>query len=204
MYGGIPFEDERISYADVANMRDSLPFSQVPVLDLRDGSDLHAQSQALLRWAGGQSGLYPLQHQLEIDCATEVVSELYNAVVKVGYGSAMLRHPQTGCPMVRLTPQQRQEMSEMCGTVLFPIRFAQLEAQITRAGGDYLCGSQVTIADISFYVLASSIMRGAWAGNGVGPDSLQHCPKLLALERLIGAHPRIKNWNDQHPMEWWG
>ena len=51
---GIPFEDVRVSYAEVAAMRDAgrLPFSQVPVMQIGDDPTLHGQSQALLRWAG--------------------------------------------------------------------------------------------------------------------------------------------------------
>ena len=51
--GGIEFEDVRCSYERVAELRaaGTLPFSQVPALQIGDGP-LHAQSQALLRWAG--------------------------------------------------------------------------------------------------------------------------------------------------------
>ena len=72
---GIPFEDVRVSYAEVAAMRDAgrLPFSQVPVMQIGDDPTLHGQSQALLRWAGRKGGLYPEEHQLRIDAVTDVV-----------------------------------------------------------------------------------------------------------------------------------
>ena len=234
--GGIPFEDVRCSYEEVAAMRASscLPFSQVPALQIGDDPTLHGQSQALLRWAGRTAGLYPVEHQLRIDAVTDTIVELYEHVVKVGYGSAMTRNPKTGRPMVQLSDFQRFEVSRCCGEVLFPTRFRQLERLVlelveaptsdTReagaaAGGAaadasahptpqqpsrYFCGSRLTIADLSLYVLASAILDGAWAGNGVEPEVLDECPRLVNIVRLVEAHPRVKAWNDAHPCSWFG
>jgi glutathione S-transferase len=88
--GGIEFEDVRLTYEEVQNMRAAgkLPFSQVPALQIGSGEDapIWAQSQALLRWAGRKGGLYPEEHQLLIDAVTDVMVELYTEMIKVGYG----------------------------------------------------------------------------------------------------------------------
>ena len=56
---GIAFDDRRVTYSQIAALRDSgyLPFGQVPALEV-DGV-VFAQSQAILRWVGWHSGLYP-------------------------------------------------------------------------------------------------------------------------------------------------
>ena len=72
------------------------------------------------------------------------------------------------------------------------------------ASSRYFCGDQLTIADLSFYVLASSILDGSWSGNGVGPEVLGGCDKLLNIARLVGEHPRVVAWNAAHPAEWFG
>ena len=241
--GGLPFEDVRCSYEDVAAMRASgvLPFSQVPALQLVGNAEeeppMHAQSQALLRWAGRRGGLYPDAHALRIDAVTDTIVELYNEMIKAGYGSAMTRHPVTGRPMVPLTPAQRAEVARCCGEVLFPARFQQLERLLLLdeqqrrrrpppgdaaespppppsggGGGDddddgrpcFFCGDLLTIADLSFYVLASAILAGAWQGNGVGPSVLGGCDRLLRIVRAIADHPRVAAWNAAHPAEWFG
>ena len=46
--GRVPFRDERLSYAEVALLRDELPFGQVPTL--RVGDELYCQSAAILRY----------------------------------------------------------------------------------------------------------------------------------------------------------
>ncbi|KAF1792329.1 Thioredoxin-like fold [Phytophthora cactorum] len=52
--GGVEFEDERITREELANRKPSLPFNQLPVLEV-DG-EVIAQSLAILRYAGTLSG----------------------------------------------------------------------------------------------------------------------------------------------------
>merc|ERR1719210_3118437 len=59
LLGDVPFEDERLSYEEIMERRGELPFSQVPVLRIGNDQGLYAQSNALLRWAGREGGLYP-------------------------------------------------------------------------------------------------------------------------------------------------
>jgi glutathione S-transferase len=205
--GDVDFEDARVSYEEVARMRadKTLPFSHVPAMQLGDDPVLHTQSQALLRWAGRRGGLYPEEHQLRIDTVTEVVDDLYVELIKVGYGAAMCRHPETGRPMVPLSQAQRAEVARSNGEVLFPVRFSQLERLLGHApGGPYFCGATLTIADLSFYVLASAILDGAWIGNGVEPEVLDGCEGLLNIVKLVGNHPRVAAWNAAHPTKWFG
>ncbi|KAH6568151.1 hypothetical protein BASA62_005644 [Batrachochytrium salamandrivorans] len=48
---GIPFEDERIGYATLVDMKQSYPFGQVPVLLVNDTIQI-AQTHAILRYVG--------------------------------------------------------------------------------------------------------------------------------------------------------
>ena len=199
--GAIPFEDVRVSYERVHELRSTgfLPFSHVPAMQIGDDPTVHTQSQALLRWAGKQGGLYPAEHQLRIDCVTEIVDDLYTELIKVGYGAAMCRDPTSGRPMVPLTPAQRQQVAMSNSEILFPQRFAQLERMLAASSqGPYFAGEQLTIADLYFYVLSSAILSGAWEGNGAGPETLDGCERLLNIEKLVAAHPRVVAWNADH------
>lgn len=193
--GGIPFEDERISYEEIARRREAkeLPFSQVPVIDIGDGNGNYAQSGALLRWAGRQGGLYPDEHMLLCDSVVEAIAELWPEVIKIGYGSAMMRNPITSRPMVQLSNQQRREAMTMCHDVLFPVRFQQLEALLQRSSGTYFCGTQITIADVAVYSMASQILEGYWGGNGITEDVLARCPKITQLVKHIDAFPAVQD-----------
>ena len=70
----IPFEDERISYEEISKRRDNLPYGQVPVLEV-DGK-VYAQSNAILRWAGRQGNLYPVEVQLECDAVLSCIDDI--------------------------------------------------------------------------------------------------------------------------------
>ena len=54
---GIDFEDNRISFAEFAEMRSGTRFNSVPVLEI-DGAQI-TQSNALSRYVGKKADLYP-------------------------------------------------------------------------------------------------------------------------------------------------
>eukprot|EP00920_Eleutheroschizon_duboscqi_P037126 GHVT01088906.1.p1 GENE.GHVT01088906.1~~GHVT01088906.1.p1 ORF type:complete len:108 (-),score=16.23 GHVT01088906.1:1775-2098(-) len=56
--GGVEFEDKRVSREEFGAMKESLPFGQLPILTLADGSQM-AQSLAILTYAAKQAGLLP-------------------------------------------------------------------------------------------------------------------------------------------------
>jgi glutathione S-transferase len=201
--GGIPFEDERVSYEEVMERRSSLPFSQVPVLDIGNGQGLYAQSKAILRWAGREGGLYPEDSALALRCdgVVDMIEEMRTEMVKAGYRAVMSRHPVTARPMVPLVDSQREEVVAMNKNVVFPTRYKQLESLLAASTGSYFCGESLTIADLAFYVLTSSVLSGAWSRNGPEPSALDECPKLRQLVEHIAALPKVKQWNAQYASE---
>ena len=54
---GINFDDHRISFPEFGEMRNSLRFNAVPVLEI-DGQQV-TQSNAMTRFVGKKAGLYP-------------------------------------------------------------------------------------------------------------------------------------------------
>ena len=55
--GGVPFEDDRVKFADWMGRKPSTPFGALPVLEL-DGQAV-AQSNGINRYVGKLAGLYP-------------------------------------------------------------------------------------------------------------------------------------------------
>ncbi|CAK0892347.1 unnamed protein product, partial [Prorocentrum cordatum] len=192
----VAFEDVRASYDEVNRLRGSgyLPFGQVPALEV-DGQ-VFAQSQAILRWVGRQTGLYPDDLQIQIDQVDEALVDLRSVLRPGWYGSVLGRHPLTGKPLLELTPGQRAEVIELLNTVVLPARLAQLEQLLTMTSpGPLVCGGRLTIADLSLYVYASGLLDGTGVPAGVSSQLLEACPRILAQVRHVEALPAVAEWN---------
>eukprot|EP00928_Gymnodinium_smaydae_P093507 TRINITY_DN7771_c0_g2_i1.p1 TRINITY_DN7771_c0_g2~~TRINITY_DN7771_c0_g2_i1.p1 ORF type:complete len:231 (+),score=56.00 TRINITY_DN7771_c0_g2_i1:113-805(+) len=194
--GGIAFEDERISYEEVAKRRaeGQLPYGQVPVLSI-DGSPAFGQSGALLRWAGRKAGLYPDDpiQQLRCDAIEDALGDIVAVLKPQWYGSILARSPVTGQPLVAMSEEQKSETARALIEEVLPARLAQVE----RALGDsdyFFCGDALTICDLSWYVMASGLQDGSYCA-GIPASVLDACPKLLALMRRVAAQPRVAEWN---------
>lgn len=73
--------------------------------------------------------------------------------------------------------------------------WAQLERQIARSGGPYICGG-LTTADLHAYSLVSEIRCGEHV-EGVEPSILRPFVKLRELVQRIDEIDRIKEWNER-------
>lgn len=199
--GEIPFEDRRVSYAQIAELRAAgkLPSGQVPTLEI-DGV-LYGQSAALLRWAGRKAGLYPDDLQLSIDGAEGVVADIKAALSPQWYKNALSRNPATGdtVPGAALSLDQQRAVEQALNEDILPARFAQLESLLASSGGPYVCGKVLTIADLSIYVLAKGLLSGVGAESdycqGVTPTVLDNAPQVRALVAAVAEHPRVAAWN---------
>lgn len=78
----VPFEDVRVSSANWPELKPTLPYGQLPVLLMGDGSPLRAQSGAMLRWIGTDlaPSLYPKDRLYEVEEAMGVVDDLGQAL----------------------------------------------------------------------------------------------------------------------------
>jgi len=207
--GNVAFEDERISYEELATRREAglLPFGQLPTLDIGDGT-VYAQSQAILRWAGKQAGLYPEHLQLKCDMVIEALNDIDSQIVPAWYHSAMKRHPVTSEPMVPLSDGQAAEVVQLLNDVVLPARLAPVERLLAEGAGPYFCGAEMTTCDVVCYAILQDIAAGKLSkgggvkaeggGPGIQPAVLDNCPALRALLQLVARHPRVEDWEFNH------
>lgn len=82
-YGGIPFEDERVTRDAFPGLKPALLLGQVPIIDV-DGATF-AQSMAIARFAAKLAGLYPQDPiaALRADMVSETLSELRNTLGRI-------------------------------------------------------------------------------------------------------------------------
>eukprot|EP00041_Stephanoeca_diplocostata_P010489 m.166759 g.166759 ORF g.166759 m.166759 type:complete len:257 (+) comp18167_c0_seq2:146-916(+) len=194
--GGIDFDDHRVSYKHVSQMRTTgtLPYGQVPILQV--GDQIYSQSTAILRWAGIKAGLYPFECQPLIDGVEECLADIKKFLIPQWYKNALARSPVTGDLFTgtTLSAEQQHAVLNALNDVILPEKFAQLERVLQRSGGSYFCGEKMSICDLSFYSLASGILLGDYC-DGLDPATLADCPRLLELTKTVANHPRVAAWN---------
>lgn len=151
--GGIPFEDDRFGFADFAEVRKTTPLGQVPVLHI-NGVQV-TQSDAITRYAGRLSGLYP-EDPLQALLCDEVLSGLEDLNIKFGASFG-------------LTGDALKNAREALVSGALPQYLGWLQGLLERHGGEYLADHRLTIADLKAFV----VLR--WLGSG----KLDHIPREL-------------------------
>lgn len=179
--GGIPFEDNRFAPKDFAEIRKTTPLNQVPTLHVNDVQV--TQSDAITRYAGKLSGLYPTDEFQALLC-DEIMSGLEDFNIKLG-------------PTFGMTGDALKEAREALATNVFPRYLRWLQKQLEDHGGEYFADNRLTIADLK----AFGLLR--WLGSGM----LDHiplnlveteAPKLAAYVNRIAALPPIAQYYASH------
>ena len=187
---GIPFEDERISYDEISKRRSTLPYGQVPVLEV-DGV-VYSQSNAILRWAGRQGHLYPDEFQLRCDAVISCIDDINKSLSPQWYGHVLARCPGNGKHFVPLSTLQKEDTENYLNQEVLPGHFFMLERQL--GSNPYFCGTTLTIADLRWYVVGSGFMDGTYC-DGISESILNKFPSLIKLVQRVGNHPKVEEWN---------
>lgn len=158
---GIAIEDERISYQEFAEMRQSTPFNSVPVLEI-DGAPV-TQSNAMCRYVGKMANLYPSDDLQALYCdeVMDAVEDLTHYVV----------------PTFSLKGDELRLAREKLVDGWMSTYLKGLEGLLAR-GGKYFADERLTMADLK----ASNVTR--WLCSG----QLEHVPTDLVQRLAPGLH----------------
>ena len=143
--GGIPFEDNRLSGAEFAAMRENTRFRYLPVLEI-DGAAI-TQSNAMCRYVGRLAGLYP-EDDLQALYCDEVLEVVEDDSHRIGQtfgleGDAMKK--------------AREKLIDGW-TTTFLRGLSQL---LARGGGQYFADQRLTVADLKV------LMEVRWISSGM-------------------------------------
>lgn len=158
--GGVAFEDHRFTFPEFAEVRKATPFGQVPTLEV-DGVHV-TQCDAILRYAGKLSGLYPTDPLQALLC-DEVAYVVEEASVRIG-------------PTFRMSGEEQKAARLALVNGSMPVYLAWLQAQLQARGGEFFADNRLTVADLKVFV----DVRGLNSGR------LDHVPTDL-VERVAPA-----------------
>lgn len=174
---GLAFEDKRIGFEQFAEIKPTLPFGVIPVLDV-DGHAI-TQSNAILRYIGKHAGLYPSDpiQALYCDEAMDALEDTTHFVVQTFglEGEALKR--------------AREELAAgKLSTYL-----SGLEKLLLRGGGEFFADGRLTVADLKVFVQT----RALRAGNlDYLPSDLvdRVAPQLVSHMARIADDPDVKRY----------
>ncbi len=175
--GNIPFEDHRISFAEFGQAAKDLPMGAVPVVEI-DGT-VYTQSNALIRYYGKISGLYPEDawEAYKCDEVMGATEDLTNKLVQTfGLKDDAL-------------------LSARQALVKGPItRYLKLlDSRLSEAGSNYLADNRFTIADLKVFIQLRSLTSGFL--DHVPTDTVSSvAPRLQDYAESIAKEPSILSY----------
>lgn len=177
--GNIPYEDVRTEHKDWPAIKDSMPFGQMPVLEV-DGIRI-AESAAIERYVARIANLYgstPLE-QARIDMIVEGLRDLSVEFIKAVYTKD---DTEKKANMAKLFKDEVPKWAQL------------LTKQLTNnKDNNYFVGKNATLADIAFYSLFSNLLA-------LDADCLKNFGLLASLYKLVEARSGIAKWIKERPV----
>jgi len=171
--GRIEYEDVRVKQDEWKDLKSTMPFGQMPVLEV-DGVKI-PESIAIERYASTVGHLYgsTLLDGAKIDMIVGAIADMYEPYSQAG---------------------KNEEKVKGLLETHFPTWFARLEKQL--GDNKYFVGNDATYADIATYFVLTNL-------TAKHSDLLKNAPKLAALVERVAARPRIASWIEKRPKSDW-
>ena len=174
----VPFEDERITFAELQQRRgeagrsNDVPLGSLPVLTLPSGRVV-AQSGAILRYAGKRAKLYPDDEEQALLC-----DEIIETAADI-----MTSAPKD--PDQAKTLELRKQWAAGKLHTFFSFLAERLESA---SGGPYFSGATLSIADMVVYGMIKGGIRGGHF-DGIDADYDKQWPVFGALIDAMDVNP---------------
>ncbi|XP_052071714.1 glutathione S-transferase 1-like [Mytilus californianus] len=172
------YEDHRFEREEWKVLKPSMPLGQVPVMTV--GGTQIPQSGAIIRYLAREFGLYG-KNNMEItmvDVIIETIDEARSEFVK------WIKEEDAA---------KKVEISKKLKEEVFPKFITFVEKMLSDNGGQFLVGSEVTLADVAVFDVISRI-SDMWSQELMNMSTVlkAHCEKIATI-------PNIKAWLEKRP-----
>lgn len=199
----VEFSDKRINFPEWADLKPTTPFGQLPVLELTDGQK-YAQSGAMCRYVcvnhDVTKTLYPIADPARLLQIEEMIGlvEDFRTAFSPGLYLGMGFHTNFGHPedFPDKTATVKRVRENFCKEQ-FPklmgfFTNALLKANGNQANIGFLCGKDVTLADL--YMLQQLRYFKKGVADHVPTDIVDPYPEICSYLDRLYAVPQIKGW----------
>jgi glutathione S-transferase len=179
--GNVRFDDEHVPIDRFRELKvaGELPFGSLPVLFVEDVESggrrtSAAQSNAILRFVGRLTGLYPVDdplRALKVDEALDVAEDFYHLIApSIGEENA----------------ERRKAMRRVLAEETLPRWGGYLERLLVANGGTgFVAGDSLTVADLKLHYAIDKLTNGSL--DGVPTTVLDGFPTLAAWRKNVAA-----------------
>lgn len=177
-YGNIDFEDNRVNYETFHEIKPSMPFGQVPVLEY-EGEKLF-QSIAICRFLANKLNLCGLDAEsaLECDMIVDTITDL-----RMHFRDAHFT------PDKNLKEQKKEKLIKET----IPFYLSGFQTIVEKNDG-YFVGGNLTWADLYFVGIL------CFMESFLKMDMLKEYPSLQQLREKVNNLPMVKKWIDTRPV----
>ncbi|XP_068085035.1 glutathione S-transferase-like isoform X1 [Anabrus simplex] len=142
-YGGVDFEDNRISKDEWAKMKPSTPYGKMPLLEV-DGKVVY-QSSAICRYLAKQFNLLGSNdwEALQVDATVDTITDLRLAIAGASF------EEDKGAKAKKLETLEKETL---------PLYLSKLDKQVKDNGGHFIGGKVCTHCHLSFLFLRTDIL----------------------------------------------
>jgi glutathione S-transferase len=173
--GGVPFEDDRVKFADWEGRKPGTPFGALPVLEV-DGQTV-GQSNGINRYVGKLAGLYPSDAWQAALCdeAMDAVEEIATRVWST----------------MSLPAAEKKAQREALAAGALAQSLDRLQRRLVAHGGHYFSDGRLTVADLKVFIWIRHLRSGELDHVPVDlPDRI--APRLVEHFARVKEHPAVK------------
>ena len=174
---GVPYEDVRIDLKKWPDLKSTMPFGKLPVLEV-DGKCI-AHSIVIARYLAETFGLAGsnLLENSQLAGIAEAVNDLFEDMVKI---------------RLEKDDQKKAQMRKDYKEKTLSFALAKFEALGSTNANGYLWGDKLTWADLAFFSWISLLTSRA-------PATLDEYPHLKKLKQTVETLPNIAKWLKERP-----
>jgi len=192
--GGIEFEDDRVTFDKWAELKPKTKYGQLPLMTI--GSEVVAQSGAMLRHAGTLANLYPPALLIKIEEVIGLEEDMTRSISpsmyigmrphNYGYPEDMPKEEKT-----KIQLALRERLIAQDGDI--PKYLGIFEAMLAD-DREFICGP-LTIADCQLIPRLRHLKKGVL--DGIPATVVDAYPKLTAYYNRFHANEKVKAYYDK-------
>ncbi len=172
--GRIPFEDDRFTFAQFAEIKKAMPLAQVPVLTI-DGLQV-TQCNAINRFVGKLAGLYPRDPFQALLC-DEILEAVEDVDNRIG-------------PTLGMQGEEFKRARKALVDETFPRYLKFLQARLLARGGDFFIENRLSMADLKVFCLIRWLNSGlldhvpTTLVETLAPELNRHCQRIAQVPEI--------------------